>query len=266
MQISGWKGMAEVNEATMEALRKICFIPGAPNPLPKSPLYSLFLSTLPIMFRSIFRLRYRGIERIPHKGAVIIAANHTSHIDPFTIISGTRRRIHYLAKDGHFEKLATAIVMKTSGQIRTHRESGAADALSSASDVLSAGLAMGIFPEGTRSRRDQPPFLSEGKTGVARLAASHPDVPVFPTAIIGARSVMAPGDKSIRFWKRVEITYGKSITWNEWLVHPAGGAQDNASLQAIIDSQPDEQRDTLRGLYRRFTDQLMGSIEALGAP
>ena len=77
---------------------------------------------------------------------------------------------------------------------------------------------------------------------------------------------MAPGDKSIRFWKRVEITYGKSITWNEWLVHPAGGSQDNASLQAIIDSQPHEQRDTLRGLYRRFTDQLMGSIEALGAP
>ena len=56
------------------------------------------------------------------------------------------------------------------------------------------------------------------------------------------------------------------MTWNEWLVHPAGGAQDNASLQAIIDSQPDEQRDALRGLYRRFTDQLMGSIEALGAP
>jgi len=131
---------------------------------------------------------------------------------------------------------------------------------------LSAGLAMGIFPEGTRSRRTEAPFLSQGKSGVARLAASHPDVPVFPTAIIGARSVMAPGDKSIRFWKRVDITFGDSITWNQWILHPEGGAQDEASIQAIINLDPAEQRDTLKALYRRFTDQLMGSIEALGAP
>ena len=258
--------MGEASQSTLDALRTICFIPGSDEPLPKSPLYSVFLSTLPVIFRSIFRLRYHGIERIPQKGAVIVAANHTSHIDPFTIISGIRRRTHYLAKDEHFEKFATAIVMKTSGQIRTHRQSGAADALSSASDVLSAGLAMGIFPEGTRSRRKQPPFLSEGKTGVARLAASHPDVPVFPTAIIGARSVMAPKDKMIRFWNRVNITYGDSITWNQWVLHPEGGAQNEASIQAIIDSEPSLQRDALRILYRRFTDQLMGSIEALGAP
>ena len=266
MRFGRWKGMAEANEGTLEALRKICFIAGAPSPLPKSPLYSLFLWTLPVIFRSVFRLRYRGIARIPKKGAVIIAANHTSHIDPFTIITGARRRIHYLAKDGHFEKFATAIVMKTSGQIRTHRESGASDALSSASDVLGSGLAMGIFPEGTRSRRKHPPFLSEGKTGVARLAASYPDVPVFPTAIAGARSVMAPGDKMIRFWNRVDISYGKSITWNQWITHPDGGEQDEASLQAIILAGPDQQREALRELYRKFTDQLMGSIEALGAP
>ncbi len=266
MQFAEWKCMAEASEAILTEFQKICFIPGTSEPLPKSPLYSLFLSTIPIIFRSIFKLRYRGIGRIPTKGAVIIAANHTSHIDPFTIISGVRRRIHYLAKDGHFEKFATSIVMKTSGQIRTHRESGAVDALRSASDVLSAGLAMGIFPEGTRSRRKQPPFLSEGKTGVARLAASHPDVPIFPTAIIGARSVMAPGDKLIRFWKRVDITYGNSITWNQWITHPEGGAQDDASLQSIIDSTPDQQRDALRALYRRFTDQLMHTIETLGAP
>ena len=266
MGFHGWLHMGGVSEATLAELRKICFIPGVGTPLPKSPLYSLFLSTLPIMFRSIFRLRYQGIGRIPRKGAVIVAANHTSHIDPFTIITGIRRRTHYLAKDGHFEKFATAIVMNTTGQIRTHRESGAADALSSASDVLSAGLAMGIFPEGTRSRRQEPPFLSKGKTGVARLAASHPDVPVFPTAIIGARNVMAPGDKLIRFWKPVRITYGESITWNQWIIDPNGGAQNEDMLRAIINSNPEEQRDALGTLYRRFTDQLMGSIQALGAP
>jgi 1-acyl-sn-glycerol-3-phosphate acyltransferase len=197
---------------------------------------------------------------------VILAANHTSHIDPFTIIAGARRRTYYLSKDEHFEKWYTAIVMNTTGQIRTHRESGAADALSSASDVLGAGLAMGIFPEGTRSRRKEPPFLSEGKTGVARLAASHPDVPVHPAAIMGAREVMAPGDKSIGFGKRVDVTFGEGITWNEWVVHPNGGAQDEASIRTIIEADEQGRRDLMGVLYRRFADQMIGTLGALGAP
>ena len=116
----------------MGEFHKVCHIPGTDIPLPKSPLYSVFLSILPISLRTLFRIRYRGIHRIPKKGAVILAANHTSHIDPFTIICGVRRRTHYLSKDEHFDKFITAIVMNTTGQIRTHRESGAADALSSA--------------------------------------------------------------------------------------------------------------------------------------
>jgi len=258
--------MATISEKTMGEFHKVCHIPGTGIPLPKSPLYSVFLSILPISLRTLFRIRYRGIHRIPKKGAVILAANHTSHIDPFTIICGVRRRTHYLSKDAHFDKFITAIVMNTTGQIRTHRESGAADALSSASDVLDAGLAMGIFPEGTRSRRKEGPFLAKGKTGVARLAASHPDVPVHPAAIIGAREIMAPGDKMLKFWKPVEVTYGEGITWNQWVVHPKGGNQSEASLKAIVESSAEDQRAAMGELYRKFTDQVIGSMAALGAP
>ncbi len=203
---------------------------------------------------------------MPRKGAVILAANHTSHLDPISVIAGVRRPTHYLAKDGHFRKFFTAIVMKTTGQIRTHRESGASDALSRATDILDAELAMGIFPEGTRSRRSNPPFLAEGKTGVARLAASFPDVPVHPIAIIGSRDIMAPGDKILRFWKPFTVTFGESITWNKWLVHPNGGGQDEDTIVSITSLSDAERRDAMRKLYRKFTDQLMGSIKSLGAP
>ena len=258
--------MGDGSQKTLAEFREACRIPGTGIPLPKSPLYSVVMATVPVLVRMLFRIHYRGIHRLPRKGAVILAANHTSHIDPFTIISGARRRTHYLSKDTHFEKWFTAIVMNTTGQIRTHRESGAADALSSASDILEAGLAMGIFPEGTRSRRKEPPFLSEGKTGVARLAASHPDVPVHPAAILGAREVMAPRDKIIRFGKRVDVTYGEGITWNEWVVHPNGGDQDEESIRAIIESDEQGRRDLMGVLYRRFTDQVIGTLAALGAP
>ena len=258
--------MVGVEEETLAEFREVCRIPSAGFPLPKSPLYSVFLSILPITLRTLLGIRYRGIHRIPKKGAVILAANHTSHIDPFTIICGVRRRTHYLSKDAHFDKFLTSIVMNTTGQIKTHRESGAADALSSASDVLDAGLAMGIFPEGTRSRRKEGPFLAKGKTGVARLAASHPDVPVHPAAIIGARGVMAPGDKMLKFWKPVEVTYGDGITWNQWVFHPKGGNQSESSLKAIIELNPEDQRTAMGELYRKFTDQVIGSMAALGAP
>ena len=137
--------MGEVKREILAELREACRVPGTGNPRPKSPLYSVVLPTLPVLIRLMFRIHYRGLHRLPRKGAVILAANHTSHIDPFTIISGARRRTYYLSKDEHFEKWYTAIVMNTTGQIRTHRESGAAGALSSGSDVLGAGLAMGIF-------------------------------------------------------------------------------------------------------------------------
>ena len=53
--------------------------------------------------------------------------------------------------------------MNATGQIETHRESGARDALSSAVALLEANKAVGIFPEGTRSKRTEAPFLLEGK-------------------------------------------------------------------------------------------------------
>lgn len=258
--------MTVPSQETLDEFHDVCRIPGTGIPLPKAPTYSVLLGILPAICRTLFRVRYRGIHRVPKNGPAIIAANHTSHIDPFCVIMGARRRLHYLAKDGHFKHFHTAIVMRTTGQIETHRESGASDALSSASDVLSNGKVMGIFPEGTRSRRPLPPYLQSGKTGVARMAASHPNVPVVPCALVGARNVMAPGDKILRPWKRVGISYGESVTWNEWIVHPQGGGQSEEMLQAIIESDDAQRRIALGELYRKFTNQVIGTLASLGAP
>ena len=77
---------------------------------------------------------------------------------------------------------------------------------------------------------------------------------------------MAPGDKSIGFGKRVDVTFGEGITWNEWVVHPNGGAQDEASIRTIIEAGEQGRKDLMGVLYRRFTDQMIGTLGALGAP
>ena len=157
--------------------------------------------------------------------------------------------------------------MKSTGQIETQRESGGLDALSSAADVLDQGRALGIFPEGTRSKRTEPPFLLPGKTGVARLAASYPKTVVVPIALIGTRNMMEPQHHKLpRLHRLVRFHSGEGVTWYQWLTDVNGGNQSAESLRNLAEEEEQHIRSKLSALYRRFTDQLMGSILALGAP
>ena len=157
--------------------------------------------------------------------------------------------------------------MNLTGQIETHREAGGDEALASASDVLASNSALGIFPEGTRSKRTEKPFLLPGKTGIARLAASFPHAKVIPVALVGTREMMAPqADKLPKLWKSVNVNFGRNITWLEWLADPNGGAMNTEMLEQLHQKDKHEIKSTIAGLYRKFTDQLMQSISSLGAP
>ena len=215
----------------------------------------------------LMRVRWSGLNHLPKRGPVIIAGNHLSHVDPLFIITGGRRFTYYLTKDDHFKRKHTAWFMRSTGQIETARESGASDALATAIDILNSGHALGIFPEGTRSRRTEAPYLLKGKTGVARIASSLPKVPVFPVGHRGTREIMAPiTDKVPKLWRGAEFDFGKGITWLEWLTSPLGGNHTSASLASVAAGNEAEIRAEHARLCRKFTDQLMQSLSALGAP
>ncbi len=235
--------------------------------LPATPVYSglrLFLSPL---LRPVLRWKISGAHRIPRQGPTILAANHLSHIDPIAVIAAARRTTHYLAKDGHFSNPMTRFVMRATGQIETQREQGGNEALASAANILLEGKALGIFPEGTRSKRSEAPFLLPGKTGVARLAAAHPQAVVVPIALVGTRSVMQPQHhKWPRLWRRFHVNAGEGTTWLAWLADANGGGMTATDLENLRRKEDHEIRSALSGLFRTFTDQLMGSLSALGAP
>ena len=232
-----------------------------------TPGYSIIRFIFSPIIRSWARIRATGSEHIPGNGATIFAANHLSHVDPILVIASSRRKVHYLAKDGHFRNFFLRLIMNLTGQIETHREAGGDEALSCAADVLSNNSALGIFPEGTRSKKTEPPFLLPGKTGIARLAASFPNTIVIPIALIGTREMMAPQkDKLPKLWRPVEVNFGQKITWFEWLQDPNGGAMTTDILEEISKQEKHEIKSTISGLYRKFTDQLMQSINSLGAP
>ncbi|MEJ6562716.1 MAG: lysophospholipid acyltransferase family protein [Euryarchaeota archaeon] len=235
--------------------------------MPPTPSYAFLRWVFSPLMRPLVNTKIRGIHYMPTKGPVILAANHLSHVDPIMVIASARRPVRYLAKDGHFRNAALRTLMRATGQIETKRDEGGDQALSNAADVLAAGSTLGIFPEGTRSRRVEAPFLLPGKTGVARLAASFPNAHVVPMALQGTRNVMEPQvHKWPRLWRRITMNVGKSVTWLEWLGHPEGGAMKPADLNHLATLDDHEIRAALATLYRKFTDQLMQSLTVLGAP
>lgn len=258
--------MDGLDEAWM-LLKEHWFIAPASQQIPRTPVYSALRLFLSPLLRPFLRWRIHGAHNIPRSGPTILAANHLSHIDPIAVIAAARRTTHYLAKDGHFSNPMTRLVMTSTGQIETMREQGGNDALSSAATVLVSGRALGIFPEGTRSKRTEAPYLLPGKTGVARLAAAYPEASVIPLALIGAREIMAPKThKWPRLWRRLSIVSGKKVNWLEWLGHEMGGDYTVEKLEHLAQQEEHEVRAELARLYRKFTDQLMTSLSALGAP
>lgn len=254
-------------EMAWNELKEYWYIQPYNGQMPSTPGYSFIRFIFSPLIRGITRIRATGLNNIPSKGPTILAANHLSHVDPVLIIATSRRKAHYLAKDGHFKNFWLRQFMKMTGQIKTHREEGGDQALSSAADVLSARSALGIFPEGTRSKRTEAPLLLPGKTGVARLAASYPEAVVIPISLNGTRDMMAPQKHKLpRFWKPVEVNIGKGITWLEWLKDPKGGNTNAEDLRAFKELEEHEIKSKLAPLYRKFTDQLMASIKHLGAP
>ena len=237
---------------------------GIPRPIPI--FYRALMASLPPVVRSLTNVRYQGLDRRPRNGPVILAGNHTSHIDPIVVIMGARVPVRYLAKTEHFNGGFTKFVMISTGQIDTNRESGGIEALSSAVDVLSDDGWMGIFPEGTRSRRASPPFLQKGKTGIARLAARFPHASVVPICIKGARKFMEPGKARIRLFTPIEVEFGEPITFSKWITSSKGFNLTEAEVIQIFDSNPEEIQQTMGKLYRRFTDQLMATLKNMGAP
>ena len=103
-----------------------------------------------------------------------------------------------------------------------------------------------VFSEGTRSESDKAPYLSRGKTGVARLAARFPEVPVVPMAIIGAEKFMAPGSAIVNPLAKVQVNIDNPITFGNWLADEDGGICHDEDISNIAKLDEDGQRSVMK--------------------
>ena len=253
--------VSELSPESLDSISAAVNLEGTGEKFRSPSLYQLVIAALATSIRSFTDVRFHGLSRIPRKGPVIVVSNHISNLDPIFMVQATRRPIHFLSKKENFESPIKRFVMTSTGQIETYRQTGARDALARAVDVLDAGLALGIYPEGTRSRRREPPYLQKGKTGIARLAARFPNVPVVTMVMIGTQNMMSPGSKMIRPWKRVVVKIDEPITFAQWAASEQAGGLSDGDIERLSESEEE-----MGALYRRFTDQLIETMRLMGAP
>jgi len=156
------------------------------------------------------RCRYIDPDNVPKTGAVIIAPNHVSYLDPPTAGSGYRRVTHFMAKQELFKIPVLGWLIKAVGSFPVKQHSADRNALRTALELLSKGEVVCIFPEGTRSLDGK---LLPAQAGIGMIAIKS-RAPVVPVALIGTERVLPPHSFFFHF-SRVTVVYGRPMTFDD---------------------------------------------------
>src|SRR5512136_908206 len=116
-----------------------------------------------------FGLRVEGAGNVPRTGPLLVACNHISELDPPVLGSAMPRTLNFMAKKELFRGSFWRFFFRQLRAFPVDREGVDRAALRKAAEVLAAGNALAVFPEGTRSTDGSmlPP-----KHGLGFLAAS----------------------------------------------------------------------------------------------
>lgn len=168
-------------------------------------IYQALEKAIGPVLRTVYRPEIMGLESVPRHGPVILAGNHISFADEFFTPIAARRQVVYFAKAEYFttpgiKGRLSSVFFTTLGHVPVERADtrAAASVIDIGVDVLRRGLALGIFPEGTRSPDGR---LYKFRTGAARLAL-RTGAPVIPVGVRGTREVQPPGS---RRWHRAPV-------------------------------------------------------------
>lgn len=144
----------------------------------------------------------RGLENVPLQGPLLIASNHLNDADPGIIASRLPRRIVFVAKQELFRIPLLKQFLEAYRTIPVRRYEADLSVLREIKRTLDEGLAVCIFPEGTREGADAK--LKEAYPG-AGLIALRERVPVLPIALTGSGRLDLPL-MFVRLHRRYRIT------------------------------------------------------------
>ena len=161
------------------------------------------------LFRRLYRAEVSGLANVPVDGPVIFAANHRSFFDTPALMVAAPRPLVFLGKAEYMDHWQTRYVFPALGMVPIRRQAARSSmaALDTAGALLYEGRAVGIYPEGTRSRDG---LLHKGHTGVAHLALTA-GAPILPIGLIGTHEIQPIGATLPSRRGRLQIHFGEPL-------------------------------------------------------
>ncbi len=155
------------------------------------------------LLTKMFKIQVSGVDNIPSEGACVACLNHLSMFDPLVASVAIPRPIRFIGKQELFKIPVVGWYLKSINVIPVKRGSGDIGAVKASLRALKDGEVLGIFPTGTREKKNPDALPKPG----AALMALKADVPVIPIHI----------EASYRVFSKVNITVGEPVDLSDYL-------------------------------------------------
>jgi 1-acyl-sn-glycerol-3-phosphate acyltransferase len=170
---------------------------------------------------ALYRMRIKGMERLPAQGPLVVVANHQNFMDGAVLFGALTRRVSFLVK-AEAVKGPLGWLLINVGQYALVRGVPDREPLLKALAQLQAGGAIGIFPEGTRGAGNVDSVFPGAGWLAARSGAA-----VVPVAIRGTNRPV--GRSRRRFRPEVHVLIGEPFP-----VEQGGGRKTVAAATDAI--------------------------------
>jgi len=195
----------------------------------KSKLYAFLHFLLIWPARLIFLITVRGQKNEPKisEGSYIVCANHISALDPVYICAAMRhQQPRFMAKKELFSNKFLAALIGGLGAYPVDRTGKDAGVIFKTIEMLEGGKSIGMFPQGTR-RRGQNPEDTPVKNGIG-LICSKSKAQVLPVFILSKNN-------EARFLRPVKIIIGKPVKYEEYTQNGANSTDITYITKYLFD-------------------------------
>ena len=140
-------------------------------------------------------VRVEGLDRVRPGGSYVFVSNHQSHFDTAVLFATLPHQLRIIAKDslGSFPFLGWHL-RRTGHILVDRRRPNPTAILGWAQRLLTQGLSLMVYPEGTRS---EDGVVQRFKPG-SFLIALQSGLPIVPLSIVGTRQIMRKGELTAR--------------------------------------------------------------------
>lgn len=139
----------------------------------------------------VLGMRLEHLDRVPARGGILAVSNHLHNADPILTAIAFPRSIHYMAKKELFSIPIVRSLIPLAGVFPVDRGRPDRWAIRRAEAALRQGVAVGMFPEGTRSPTRA---LRDAHAGAGLLALTT-GAPFMPVVVTGTERLPFNGKR-----------------------------------------------------------------------